>query len=420
VVAEPGPYDAGSPHSWLSDWLTHADPTSTGLLAGRSGSSDMSASAVEARLTRHGEDVVRALRTRATDGYGRAIRRMLHESHRCDDEQQHRRLAQDELRAFTSGGGATASAAGGAGAAFVPPAILMQRWVAYKSPYRAFADQCNPVDLPEYGLELYIPIVTTGSTVATQTEGSEIAEGVPVTSLANSPIVSKAGQIAVTQAYLDRAGPGIAGDAILFEQVHNQLDAQIDEYAVKQSLTGAQTVTNNGTWALTAAVGSLPGVGGFIGDLKKAKSKLTDTAGTRLRGTHAFATSDLCDYIAAWADGQGRPVFSPSFDDNRLPIRSDGDSLAEGFTGYVLAGLALFADDQVPNSGTTSNTQVLVTRSSTILQLEGAPIPYCYPPSIAGRLEAILGVRAYCATVARFPSGVAVIGGTAYAGSTFA
>lgn len=84
----------------------------------------------------------------------------------------------------------------------------------------------------------------------------------------------------------------------------------------------------------------------------------------------------------------------------------------------MLVGLALYADDSVPNSG--SNAQLIVCRPSTILQLEGEPVPYCYPPAVAGSLEAVLGLRCYCTTIARLPSGVSVISGAAYLASTFA
>lgn len=97
-----------------------------------------------------------------------------------------------------------------------------------------------------------------------------------------------------------------------------------------QALASASTVLNNGSFALATA----SGVGGFLGDVKKAKKALTDTAGVRLRATHSFASSDFVDYVSSYADAQSRPVFSPEFDDNRLPIRSAGDPDAEGYSGY--------------------------------------------------------------------------------------
>ena len=420
VLREPGPYDAGSPASWVRDVIVAREAQVSGpmtQLVSRSSTVDMSLPAVTERLDRHAQDVRHAM-LRPGDKYGRQVRKMLHEGNRGEDEATHRRLAGEEVRSFTTGGGATASASGGQGAAFVTPAVLIDHiWAPFRSPYRAFCDQLDSsVALPEYGLTAYAPIVTTGTTVATQVEGAAVGEGVPVTSYISSPIVCKTGQIEVTQQFLDRAGPGIQGDQVLFTQLRQQLDAQIDAYSLNQAIAGAQTVTNNGSFAVTTA----SGVGGLMKDLKTAKNALHDTAGVRIRGSHVFASGDFVDYISGYADAQGRPMFVPTFDDNQLPIRAVGDQAGEGFSGYVLVGCALFADDNVPTVGTTSQTQLVVCRPDTILQLEGNPIPYVYPPSIAGSLTAILGARCYTATIARFKEGVATVSGSAYSASTFA
>lgn len=421
VTKQPGPYEAGSPNSWVRDVLVNTDPELRGLVAGRSGDSDMRPEKVSERLSRHAQDVRRAALIKR-DGYGRYVDRALCEQARHEDPDLHRTKYKEQMRelrsGLVSGNGLTASAAGGGGAAFVPPAFLIDSvWAEYRSPYRAFADQCRrDVPLPDYGLEVYLTVVTSSTTVATQVEASGVSEGDPVTGLSSSPIVTKAGQIAVSQQFLDRAGPGISGDQVLFEQIREQLDAQVDSYAISQALAGAASVTNSGSFALT----TVSAVGGFLGDVKKAKSKLTDTAGVRLRGTHLFAVDDFVDYIGSYADAGGRPVFSPSYDDNYPPIRAGADNDpggAEGYSGYLLNGLALFGDSNIPSSG--SNLQLIVAKPSTILQLEGAPITYLYPPSYAGSLDAVLGVRQYVSTVARFPSGVSVISGSAYAASTF-
>jgi hypothetical protein len=415
VIAEPAPYGDGSPHSWVHDVLASAGNDPFGATHARAPGGH------EKRLQQHGEDIGRALQKR--DGYGRAIERMYQEGFRQQDprvnEQQAtkalRALRKSETRALSTGGGATVSAGGGGASAFVPPAILLDAWATYRSPYRAFADQLDDsVAMPTYGLTAYVPSFTTGTTVATHTENTGVAEGDPVSGFASGVIIEKAGQVTVSQAFIDRAGPGISGDQVLFTQLKSQLDAQIDAYAITMALANAQAVTNAGAFALTGT----SGVGGFLKDLKSAKNLLHDTAGVRLRGTHAFATGDFVDFISSFADGQGMPVFSPSFDDNRLPIRSAGDGTAEGYSGYVLTGLALFADDLVPVSG--SNTQIIVCRPSTILLLEGAPVSYLAPQGAAGNLEAIAGVRAYVTAISRYPSGVSNITGAAYAASTFA
>jgi hypothetical protein len=410
VVKEPGPYDAGSPSSWIQDCFAAVDEG--GILGSRV------ATGHEERLRRHGEDVAHALRER--NAYGKSIERSYLAQHRQDDRilsDQRIATGRQELRALASGGGATFSASGAGAAAFIPPAILMDQWASYRSPHTSFVDQLNhDVALPSWGLTAYIPAWTTGTTVATHTEAASVAEGDPVSGYVSGAVVEKAGQITISQVYLDRAGPGIEGDIIAWQQLKEQLGAQVDAYAITQAIAGAQTVSNSGSFALTSASGA----GGLLGDLRKAKNLTRDTAGVRIQSTHCFATGDLVDYITAYADAQGRPIFEPTFDDNLLPIRAGGDPDGEGYSGYVVSGLAPFADDSIPSVSTVNLQQIIVTRPSTILLLESAPISYLMPQGAAANLEAILGVREYVACIARYASGVAVVSGAAYAAATFA
>jgi hypothetical protein len=418
VVAERDPYGKGSPHSWISDCLAASDT---------SGETRFYEPGWAERLQRHGLVVARAVEKQ--NGYGRKILAQRGQDLRSDNIEQNRRVAEKaqrdyasllshEYRALTTGGGATASASGGGVAAFVAPAILLDQFATYRSPFASFASQLNDtVDLPPFGLTAYVPVITSATSVTTATEGGATSEADPTMGFASGAIVQKSGQVTVSQAVLDRVGPGISGDVVIFTQLKDQLAAQVDLYAIQQALAGAATVTNSGSFAVATATG----VGGFVGDLKKAKSKLTDTAGIRLRATHAFAQDDLVDYVCSWADASGRPIVTPAFDDNRLPIRSDGDSLAEGYSGYVLGGLALFGDSNIPTTGGTSNLcQTIVCRPDNILLLEGPPVTYIRPQFQAGNLEPVVGVYEYATAIAKFPSGVAAISGSAYAASTFA
>lgn len=148
---------------------------------------------------------------------------------------------------------------------------------------------------------------------------------------------------------------------------------------------------------------------------------LKDTAGIRLQATACFAASDFINHVGAYANTQGGPMFSPWLVRDLQPTTAPGDPQAEGYSGYVVGGCALVADDNIAQLGTTTQLQLLVTNpQEAVLQLEGAPIPYCYPPSEATHLEAILGLRAYCSTVVRVKEGVCTILGKAYEASTFA
>jgi hypothetical protein len=282
----------------------------------------------------------------------------------------------------------------------------MDVWATYRSPTASFINECVQVPLPPYGMQAYIPIVTTGTTVATNVEGNTTAEGDPVTGFASGAIVSKAGQVTLSQASVDRVGPGITGDVVICRQLKEQLQSQVDVYGLTLVIASAATVAGISTFALTA---SGVGVGGLLGDLKKAKSKLTDTAGVRLRGTHCFAVDDFVDYLEAYSDGQSRPVFSPD------PVAAADQS--DGFSGFSLSSLGLWGDTNIPTSG--SNLQIVVCRADTIVHLQSPVVCDFLPQFGAGNLDPVIRVRQYCTTIPRFPTGVAVITGNGYAATTF-
>jgi hypothetical protein len=420
VTKEPGPYDAGSPHSWVRDTLFARDASLRALVTGRgNGGSDMTDEAVQSRLKRHAEDVARALRK--GDAYGKRVREIMHEQLRCEDENLHRERVREqrvgELRSFGTDGGISATSPGEA-ASFVPPNILLKAWAGYRTPYASFANQCKQEDMPAYGLNLYVPHVTGAMEVTSQTEGSAIAEKAPTAGLIKGAVVNKSGQVEVSQVFLDRVGPGIGGDEVLFAQLKMQVDTEVDSYALNQALAEAQVVTNGtATFSFGESSG---GVGGFLNDMRKGKNLVATKAGTRLKATHLFAPSMFTNFIEAWGTTIGGPVWSPTLDDNRLPIRSEGDMLGEGYSGYVLSQLAVFSDDNLPNYGTTSNYEVVVADPATVLLFRSPPVFACYPETYSTTLDAALTARVYCGCVPRWPEGAAVLTGAMYKSSLFA
>jgi len=85
----------------------------------------------------------------------------------------------------------------------------------------------------------------------------------------------------------------------------------------------------------------------FASDLDNSNLVAT-TAGTRLKATHLFAPSKFTNYIEARGTTIGGPIWSPTLDDNWLPISSEGDMRDEGYSGYVLSQLAVFSNDDLP------------------------------------------------------------------------
>ena len=329
-------------------------------------------------------------------------------------EQRHatERARREFRAAVTTGGGATSSAAGGGVAVFVLPVFLEGMLSVYRSPRRVVADCLNrSVPLPEYGMNVAIPQFTAAPGASQTTEGSTLTNTLNAnpTQYLNGGVLFKGGQIQVTQAGIDRSGgPGMMGfDAAACRALADAMGAQVDLVCIDALLEDAQAVTDDGSFAL---VGTSGVSASFASDLKAAKSLTTDTAGVRIRSSHLFTTSDFADFIQAYGDAQGRLAFSPEL--------SDSDPLSEGWTGYTIAGLRHYADDNIPAAG--SNTQLIVTRPEYTYLLEGAPMFNLFPQFQADSLSPTITIHQYMACVRLYPTGVSVISGDAFASSTFA
>jgi hypothetical protein len=415
VLNEPGPYDAGSPSSWVCDVIAAREPVSAPNQQRMMGGSDVSRDAVLGRLNQHQADIRRALVKGSK--YGRRAEEILsQQGERTDDEHAHEtraRTAIEEARAFGTAGGITATSPGEA-ASFVPPAIVLKSWSYFRTPFASFAKECTQEELPPVGLNVYVQHVTGELEVTSQTEGSAVAEKMPTAGLIKGAVVNKAGQLKVSQQLLDRAGPGISGDQFLFGQLKWQLDTALDEYAINQALLEAQTVTNA---EATFKFSETSGVGGFLGDVRKGKNLLATTAGTRLKASHIFAPSKFVNYLEAFATTTGGPVWTPELDGNQKG--TEGDPHSEGYTAYVLAECKVCQDDNLPLTGTVNQYQVLVARPETILVFKSTPVFYCWPATYANTLDAALGARVYVAVIPRWPEGIATLTGAFYKTSTF-
>ena len=331
-------------------------------------------------------------------------------------------LEQKEQRTgIVSAGGASASAASG-GAAFVTPLFFVDKYAPYREYGRAFIDQCNKQTLPDWGMEVYIPVVTGPAGVAQQnTEGAGVQETDPTFGYKSGALITQAGQVIVSQQLLDRAGPNFSFDSMIFDQLQRDYAPKVDTYALTQVLAGAGSqpwTGSSGGFDLTTTSGS----GGFYGQVSKAKAAIRTTAGTVLNATHLFVSPQIWEYIAATADSTGRPIVVPDYAGvfNAAAAGSnDGDAGIEGVSGYRLNGLPVFTDANIPSIGTTSESQAIVGDLAEVFVYEGALIPRVIPQTLAQSLQTILQVYSYVAIVVRYPLGVVSSFGTPFATPTY-
>jgi hypothetical protein len=402
VVHEPRVYGLESPHSFYADMWLMQQPAA-----------QEHRGALE-RRGQYAQELAHEMEQRSPEG--RRAEREIRARLRTLNAGEHEKRASEairEARAFVTSGGITVSAAGGGAAAFVSPFFLLDAWAPFRGIQRSFADQCYKLPLPPYGMQIYLPTMTSTAKVSKQTEGGAVTETVPATALEGAEVKTATGQITITQQIFDRAFTGGGSmDAVIHGQLHEQLDQEVDLYAINQALATAETVAGQNTYKTA----------NLYQDIALGREKLTDTAGTRLRPTHFFTTSDFYSYATRQVDGSERPIITPKAMPG-FPLTKGADDWDSGpapqwarFTGTVMPGSLLwFENDNIPVSGTGSRTQLIVSAPETaIVLMEDAPVLTAYVETSANELKVVVNLREYLAGITRHPAGTAVITGGAY------
>lgn len=426
VVDEPMVYGGGSENSYYLDKIAIAQNDST----------DVRHQRARERQLRWSDQVEREVADRSE--FGKVAERQLREIYRKSPEREvvaimaeireRGRTAREikdgtELRAVGTGGGTTASSAGGGAAAFVTP-VFGHPYVPYREYGRAFADACFKGDLPDTGMAIYKPYVSGPASVAQFTELNPGTEVDPAAGLLTAALVIFEGHVTLSQAVIDRTSPDYRFDVMCEDQLHRNYDPKFDAYVLARALAGATPQPWTGkTGSFELVASTLPGSGGFSGQVSLAKANMRKLEGTVLNATHLFLDPSRWEFIAAWADAQGRPVVVPDYNGpfNALGNSGDGDAGIEGYTGARFAGLPVYTDANIPTTGGTLNQdQALVGALQEVEVYEGNAINRVLPQTLATNLETILQRYSYGTVLVNYPGAVTTINGTGMSAITSA
>jgi hypothetical protein len=424
VVDEPKVYGTGSPDSYYADMITidrksPLDPRYRMAVDRTMRWSDQVEREV-AEGTEFGKSAESRLREVFRDGDPLVTHRILTEV-----RERGRVALKDkqggELRAINSGGGPTVATSGGA-ASFITP-VFATPYIPFREYGRAFADQAAKGDLPDFGLAIYKPQITSQAAVAQFTEGSAVQETDPTAGYQVATLAVFAGEVTVSQVVLDRMAPDYRFDVAMEDQLHRDYDPKFDRYTLAQALVNAtsQSWTGNaGSFEMVAH--TLPGSGGFYGQVSLAKANMRKLLGTVLNPTHLFADPSLYEFMAAWADTTGRPLVVPDYAGpfNALANSGTGDAGIEGYTGTRFNGLPYYTDANIPTTGgTLAYYQAIVACMAEGEVYEGAPINRVLPQTNATLLETILQRYSYAAVFVNYPGAVTTINGTGFSGLSY-
>ena len=390
-VNEPRTYGPGSPNSYFADFVRSSDRNFKGHR--------------EAclRLDQWSAEVAGEMRDPNSAEGKRAIEVVKNTNREADPRVAAEAI--DRARSFTASevrnGMDTTSGSGGS---FVTPQYFVSEYAPFRNFGRVFADQANKQDLPDYGMTIYLPHVTGAAAVSAQgTQNSGVAETDPTAGYLSTSLTTNAGQVTVSQQLLDRAGPNFAFDKMVFDQLQRAYNATLDIYVLTQALANAGTLSLSSFTPQT-----------FRSKVAGAKAAIKDTNGTVLPATHIFAPTANWEWITAQTDStSGRPAFPESVNGPFNAFGSgDPAPVAEGYSGYKVAGLPVFEDANIPTA--SSNNQVLVTNMDEVWFWEGDLVTRTVPQTYANNLSVLLQVYAYVGCIVPYSAAVQAIQGAAF------
>lgn len=296
----------------------------------------------------------------------------------------------------------------------VPPAYLVSMYAKASRNGRVFADQVNHQDLPEEGMSLIVPRITTPSAAGIQASESATltTQDVAETDL-TVPVRTIGGYLPVSRQTLERAS---YSEPILFEDLLARTWSALDNQLFTgdgNSGTALGVFHTAGLTSLSAnSDGSIAKLWSTVANAKQ--QVLTKWGGLGLVPAKIIMHPRRWAVISAALDGDGRPLFGY----NNMPavmtgVLGAGSDSAYGFVGYF-HGLPTFTDANMPvNLDTNSNRDAIVILPSNGVHLWEPPdglTTLSFEQQNGNALQVQLVAYQYFAfTCGRYPDATAVI-----------
>ena len=298
----------------------------------------------------------------------------------------------------------------GQGGYFSPPLWLIDEFAMAPRPGRVLAALMPGLPLPQGAQSVNLPRLTAGTQTAVTADLGAPGEGDFTDAAVSSPVVTIAGQGDIALQLLEQSPPGAHLDRVVFADLANDYDAQLETQLLTGSGSGGEFY---GVLALSApatgvtytsaaptATEMYPYLGqafAYVSNTRKAPPEAWLLRGGRWAW---FATGE---------DAQKRPLDVPGIARKII----DNPSLPNPIGGII--GIPAYADEAIPtNLGAGTNQDAVVAcRPSDMLLLESDPRTSVMFDVVSGTLQARLQLHGYAAALTgRYPSGVATVQGT--------
>lgn len=297
-------------------------------------------------------------------------------------------------------------------AGLIVPQFLTDLAAPFARAGRPLADVARKHALPADGLTLSISKVTTGTAVATQTEGAAVQETNMDDTKLDISVVTIAGQQNVSRQAIER---GTNVDSLVMADLVSAYHTQLDVLVNAELLASAgQSVTYTD---------ASPTVAELYPKLLDAVQKVQTTffAGPNIIVMHPRRLA----FILAAIDGQNRPLAVPTPNGPTNAFATGASGVVYGNSGYSIAGFPVLTDANISiTEGAGSNQDTIFVGNTQELHLweqgSGEPMMLRFEQPKAAELDVTMIVYGYAAyTANRYPNAWAKVSGTGLVTPTF-
>ena len=296
-------------------------------------------------------------------------------------------------------------------AGLVVPQYLTELAAPYARAGRPVANVARKHELPPEGLTISISKVTTGSTVATQSEGAAVSQTDMDDTKLDVSVVTKAGSQTVSRQALER---GTNVDTLVMNDLVSAYHTNLDAGVVAELLASAgQSVTYTD---------ASPTVAELYPKMVDAIQKVQTTffAGPNAIIMHPRRLA----FIMASLDSSNRPLVVPA-PRNQNGMASGNGAVEYGNSGYEMFGLPIITDANISTAqGAGTNQDTIYIGNLQELHLweqgSGEPMYLRFEQTKGDELDVLCVVYGYSAVTAnRYPNAWAQINGTGLVTPTF-
>lgn len=304
-----------------------------------------------------------------------------------------------------------------AGGEFVPPLWMVEDYEKVARAGRVVADRLNRQPLPGGTDAISLPIISTGTSVAEQTEGQALSETDMVTTSTTAAVKTMGGVQTVNLQLVEQSPINI--DPIVFEDLVSAHAKAVDTFVIANNAANARGLLNvSGINAVTYTDAS-PTVPELWPKLVDAARQIH--AGRFLPAQEIYMHPNRWAWLQAALDSNSRPYVT---DDIDFPLLGIGDeSVPEGLAGKIRGiGLPVFLDANIPvNLGAGNNEdRIIVVRPQDSVLYESTPQAETFRETKAKEVQVVFRLYNYIALLsARAPKSISVIAGTGLTAPTF-